>query len=194
MNPTPAPQLIRLPTVEAMSNKEEKALEAIRAFVADLREHIEHLRTGKRRMGSRRLAEFRSSCYGEDDAFYPLDWGGRPWRKHRVAVTRAELAAAGYEEYYRGWRWAPNADPWRHIYWGGEVPLWRSDAPGAEHETRLRRARFLEHLSVVLESRMQPKAQGGGGTPFSGTHTAEKANRGLCRTPETSSHTGKAAR
>lgn len=32
----------------------------------------------------------------------------------------------------------------------------------------------------------------GGGAPFSGTHTAEKANRGLCRTPDESSHTGKA--
>jgi hypothetical protein len=42
--------------------------DAIRAFVADLRKHIEQLRTGNRRMGSRKLADFRSFAYGEDDA------------------------------------------------------------------------------------------------------------------------------
>lgn len=35
------------------------------------------------------------------------------------------------------------------------------------------------------------KQKGGGGAPFSGTHTAEKANRGLCCTPDASSHAGR---
>ena len=157
------------------------------AFVADLREHLEQLRTGKRRMGSRKLAEFRSFRYGEDDAFYPIDAGGRPWRKHRVTVSRAELAAAGYEDYCRGWKWASKEDPWRHVYWSGEVPLWYWGASSAEHETRLRRARFLEHLAAVLESR------GGGGVPSRDPRAALLKLAG-CGTPETSGHFGKAAR
>jgi hypothetical protein len=126
---------------------------ALRAFVADLRKHAEQLRTGKRRMGSRKLAEFRSSRYGDDDAFYPRDLCGRPWRNHRVAVSRGELAAAGYEDYCRTWKWLPNADPWRHIYWNGEVHLWYWGANSGEHHTRLSRARFLEHLVAVVEAR-----------------------------------------
>lgn len=127
---------------------------ALLAFAADLRQHVEQLRRGKRRMGSRKPMEFRSSRYGEDDAFYPIDARGLPWRKHRVAVSRAELAAAGYEEYCRGCKWLPEADPWRHVYWSGEVPLWYWGANSSEHETRLRRARFLEHLVAVVESRV----------------------------------------
>lgn len=119
-------------------------------LVADLRAHSQELQAGKRRIGSRKLAEFRSFRYGEDDAFYPIDARSRPWRKHRIPVSRAELVAAGYEEYCRGWRSFPDADPWRHVYWGGEVPLW---CWCAEYETRHRRARLLEHLASVVESR-----------------------------------------
>lgn len=130
---------------------------ALQALIADLRNHAEQLRTGDRRTRrSRKLAEFRSFHYGEDDKFYPLDGGGRPWRKHRIAVSRAALAAAGYEEYYRTWRWMPQADPWRNVSLGGEMPLyhWASTGDG-ERETRLSRARFLERLADMLESVLQ---------------------------------------
>lgn len=141
---------------------------AFDAFVADLCIHVEQLRADKCRMGSRKLAQFRSFRYGEDDAFYPIDARSLPWRKHRVAVSRAELIAAGYEEYCRGWKWRPDADPWRHVYWGGEVPLWYWGVDSAEHETRLPRARLLEHLAAVLKCRRELSDSGRAEVPSGG--------------------------
>jgi len=125
-------------------------------FVSDLRKHAEQLRAENRRIGSKKLAEFRSFRYGEDDAYLPLDARGLPWRKHVIAVSRGELTQAGYEDYCRGWKCAAEADPWRHVRWGGEVPLWHWGVNSAEHETRLRRAKLLERIADVVELRAKP--------------------------------------
>jgi hypothetical protein len=44
---------------------------------------------------------------------------------------------------------------------------------------------------VTTLNRLPPYKNRGGGAPFFGTRTAEKANRGLCCTPDASGYTRK---
>ncbi len=135
-----------------------------------LREHARRLRDARKPCRAHTLDEFHSYRYGEDDAFYPIDQLGRPWLGHRTAVARAELAAAGYEDYSRSY--TSKEDPWRHVYWGGEVPLWNWALPRqSELATRVPRSAFLDQLAAVLESRVKlrrlgPRGRGGAGALF----------------------------
>lgn len=68
------------------------------------------------------LVEFRCFSLGRIDAAYPITRHGMPWgfRRHRVAVTRAELCAAGYVEFKRRWN---GGDPFNCVPIGGEIPI-----------------------------------------------------------------------
>jgi len=142
-----------LPIPSARSVQDNR--NAIRALVVDLRKHAEELRSAKLSSRSETLAEFRSFSFGEDDAFYPIAKPDRLWLKHRVPVSHIDLEAAGYEDYWRSWKCSLDTDPWRHVYWGGEVPLWSWSCPKqSEITTRLPRADFLERVAARLESRL----------------------------------------
>lgn len=63
---------------------------------------------------------------------------------------------------------------------------------GLNGRSKPRAARKGRHRSIAV-NQVPLKQKSGGGTPFSGTHTAEKANRELCCTPDASSCARKVA-
>lgn len=141
------------------SERQQKAVvvdghNAHRTLVGALREHACQLRGEPSVRRDRLLAEFRSRKCGEDDAFLPRDTCGEVWRGLAAPVTRDELTRAGYAPYALSWH---TEDPWRHIYWGGEVPLWRWDYPErSQRATRILRAVFLDRLASVVAMRGAP--------------------------------------
>lgn len=101
------------------------------------------------------LVEFRCFSFGRIDQAYPVALHWMPWRKHRVAVTRAELIAAGYPKFRALWGRA-GEDPFAAIPIGGEIPLghpgWvRAGCP--RPNLTIQRGHFLLRLAEVLEAR-----------------------------------------
>lgn len=102
-----------------------------------------------------RLVEFRCFSYGRIDAAYPVAKHWMPWRKHRVAVTRAELIAAGYPQFRALWGRA-GEDPFASVPIGGEIPLGHPGwvASGFPRPNlNVQRGKFLLRLAEVLEAR-----------------------------------------
>jgi hypothetical protein len=101
------------------------------------------------------LVEFRCFSYGRIDRAYPVARHWMPWRQHRVAVTRAELIAAGYPALRAMWGRA-GEDPFASVPIGGEIPLGHPGwvASGFPRPNlNIPRGRFLLRLAEVLEAR-----------------------------------------
>ena len=144
---------------KAQYERQQKAVvvdghNAHRMLVSALREHACQLRGEPGVCRGSLLAEFRSRKCGEDDAFLPRDTCGELWRGLAAPVTRDELTRADYAAYALAWH---EEDPWRHIRWGGEAPLWRWDYPeNSQRATRILRAVFLDRLASVVAMRGTP--------------------------------------
>jgi hypothetical protein len=100
------------------------------------------------------LVEFRCFSFGRIDAAYPITVHGMPWgfRRHRVAVTRAELCAAGYPEFKRQWN---SGEPFNCVPIGGEIPIGPFEwVYNGKRRPQLCRSRgeFLLRLAKVLEA------------------------------------------
>lgn len=102
-----------------------------------------------------RLVEFRCFSYGRIDAAYPCSPHWMPWRRHRAAVTRAELIAAGYPALRALWGYAGD-DPFASVPIGGEIPLGHPgwvDTGYPRPNINMQRGAFLLRLADILEAR-----------------------------------------
>jgi hypothetical protein len=107
---------------------------------------------------NRRLVEFRFGAFGEHgEPAYPIDRQARPWRGHRVPVTREELIAAGYARLHESFH-APycKEGPFCQVRHGGEAPLmtmWAYHRPKLQDRSCVHRAEFLAALAGVIVRR-----------------------------------------
>lgn len=97
------------------------------------------------------LVEYRCYSFGAIDRAYPITRHGMPWKRHRVGITRAELAAAGYTEFKTLWS---QTEPFACVPIGGEIPLgpfgWVYSGSGRRNLC-VPRGQFLQRLANVLE-------------------------------------------
>lgn len=160
------PYTVRNPAVSYLYYDEPAilALEQVRPhfdtplepFLIELECHVDELLSPNFGHGlGEVLCEFRNHSFGRLDAFYPINRAANPWRGHRIAITRAELDAAGYPAFAKLFRGA-DRDVYRSVEVGGEVPLYPFDDYGNFHRRpglRKPRAEFLTRLAEVLEAR-----------------------------------------
>jgi hypothetical protein len=142
----------------------------IEPFIYDLHELIRQLRDGYAEAAApnKRLMEFRFHDLGKfGGGAYPVDRHVRPWRGHRVAVSKSELVAAQYP----GFRALFNAtSAFSAVPIGGEVQLGPFESyyrPACSDHLRQPLADFLERLTHVLEARALTDSAGDlpGGAP-----------------------------
>jgi len=121
-------------------------------FWADLVYTADGVSTDQRH--ERALVAFTSFDSGASERFYPTAPHNIPWRGHRVAVTRAELIAAGYPEFYTNF--GRDSDPFATVPVDGRLmlgtPSWAySGNPWPR--TEIPRRQFLGRLADVLQLR-----------------------------------------
>jgi hypothetical protein len=153
-----------------------RAVEAVRpqfdtpvtVFLWDIRDflirQLLYTRTPEDSAPNRRLVEFRFHAFGEcGEPAYPVDRNVRPWRGHRVPVSREQLIRAGYVEFHELWsRWGgprgsystPEEHAFANVKHGGEVQLSPFQAYWSNTWTELYKPRgeFLERLCQVLDA------------------------------------------
>jgi|ERR1700722_3937917 len=157
--------------IAAMASARKQFDTPLEPLIDDLRTLIFRLRDGYPEAAppNRRLVEFKVHDFGEyGGGAYPVDRHLRPWRGHRVAISKTELVEAEYpyfrmvfgggvdDPYYAGAYKTQTEVAFRDVPMGGEVPLGSFESyyrPELSAYLRLPLADFLERLAIILKAR-----------------------------------------